>query len=327
MLEFLLISSDSDILTPDLDSYQHRYSNSIDGSNGNQPFPVAGGSYSYSQPTVLLEQTDMQFQDQFNYTLSPTNSPSNVYSTMSMNPSIAAGMRPTSERSSFGDIAVTQAEPMAFPIDYGTNSQSSISPYQSGRQGMNSMNGGAPNYPSYPIMSPIQHQPVSPPLISAPPPLQPLPPQQTQYSMPTIYPTRYPQFSSSSSSSNTTNTISTNPLSFSNPESSFPDPFTSDMESFAQPQGSCDYSLNQFLPISAKPALERFSEPARKVPSIPPHRSSREILSFAKQEKPQRHCIARTQSSEPLNPKRETEKDSPSDWQIKSTLVGPLSDE
>lgn len=331
VLVFLLISSDSDILTPDLDSYQHRYSNSIDMSNGNQHFPAAGGSYSYSQNNTLLEQSDFQFQDQYNYTMSPLNSPSNVFSTMYMNPNIATGMKPTSERSSFGDIAVSQAEPMSSFGEYGTNSQGSISSYQSGRQGMNFVNEGAPNYPSNPLMSPVQHQPVSPPFNSV------SPSQQPRYSMPMTYPTRYPQFdnppsstASSSNSNSNSNTISTNqysfPNAFSNPESSFPDYFNPDMEDLGPSNDSWDHSLSQFQSVSATPASEKSSERIKWVPPIPHHRPSQEILSIVKQAKSQRHSFIRKQPSEPPNPTKETEKQVSSDWKIKSELVGPLRD-
>ena len=294
-------------------------------SNGNQPFPVAGGSYSYSQNNTLLEQTDFQFQDQFNYSMSPLNSPSNVFSTLHMNPNIAAGMKPISERSSLGDIAVSQAESMSSFGEYGTNSQGSISSHQSRRHEMNPANEGVSNYPGNHLMSPIQHQPVSPHFNSA------SPTPQTQYSMPMTYPTRYSQFDnppSSTTSSRNSNTISANqyafPNPFSNPESSFPEYFHPDMEDFGHSNDSWDHFLNQFPSVSATPASEKSSERAKWVPSIPPHRSSQEILSIVKQAKSQRHSIIRKQPSEPPNQMRETEKQVSSDWKIKSELVGPL---
>ena len=292
-------------------------------SNGNQPFPVAGGSYSYSQRNTLLDQTDFQFQDQFNYSMSPLNSPSNAFSTMYMNPSIATGMKPIGERSSLGDIAVSQAEPMPSFGEYGTNSQSSVSSHQSGRQGMYPANEGASNYPSNLLMSPVQHQPVSPPFNSV------SLPQQTQYSMPMSYSTRYSQFDnppSGTTSRRKSNTIPSNLYSFSdplsNPESSFPEYFNPNMEDFGPSNDSWDHSLNQFQSVSATPASEKSSERAKWVPPIPPHRSSKEILSIVKQAKSQRHSIIRKQPSEPPNQMKETEKQVSSDWKIKSELVG-----
>ena len=265
-------------------------------------------SASYSPSIALPEHPGMQFQEPANYSMSPLSSPSNVYPSMSTNSNFTTNMLPMNERPDFGDVVLSQTEPISHPVDFGINPTSSASPYQSGRQGNTFMNNGEDSFASYPSMPTYSHQQVSLPSFSA------LPSPQIHSSPQSALPNRYSSYNSPNM-----NNFSVPNLP-SNPNSPFSD-FYAGMGNMALPNSPWNYSINQPQSLLTPSSSEALREEEKSVPSIPGRRPAQEILSKARQAKPRRHFVIQKRPHEQQTEETESANEPSSDWETKSQIV------